>query len=73
MRRRGPKITHELIVHYKDEARQARWQAYRDASEWLSLRAIKLARYVITLFALLRRKCSSSRGRISTKLQGRYR
>jgi hypothetical protein len=69
----APKITPELIAHYKDEARRARWRAYRDASEWFSLRAVRLARYVFTLFAWPRSKCSSSRGRISTKLQGRYR
>ena len=71
MKRRVPKITHELITHYKDEARRARWQAYRDASIWLSLEVTKLARYGFALFVLLRRKCSSSRGMISAKLQGR--
>ena len=66
-----PKITHELIAYYEEEARRARRQAHRDAAQWLSRRAIKLARYVYALFALPRRRCSSSRGRISTKLQGR--
>ena len=44
---------------------------YRDASIWLSLEITKLARYGFALFVSLRRKCSSSRGMISAKLQGR--
>ncbi len=62
------KLTPQLLDHYKREGLRLRREAQREACLRL---ARTLARYAVAPFAFGRRMCSSSRGRISTKLQGR--
>jgi len=63
-----PELGARTVIAHMTNARRLRAQARRDVS--LPLLAA-VWRYVVASFAFGRRRCSSSRGRISTKLHGR--
>ena len=69
------RATPELIALYKRRARRLRSEICRDIwrAVWLSLAGGEVPSYADAPFAFGRRRCSSSRGMISTKLQGRVR
>src|SRR3974390_1039370 len=62
------KVSPELMAHYRREADRLRRETWRRAFGWLLAAVTRLARYAVAPFAFGRRMCSSSRGRVSTKL-----
>ena len=77
MRRDGPRrITPERIAFHKHRAKQLRDEAWRDMwrALWALLKRIAaVTHHTDAPCAFGRRRCSSSRGMISTKLHGRVR
>ena len=62
-----PELGARTVVYHTARARLLRAQA---RTEFL-MRIVARLRYAVAPFAFGRRKCSSSRGKISTKLHGR--
>jgi hypothetical protein len=63
-----PELGARTVIYYTARAGLLRTQA---RSEIIVRMLAAAARYAVAPFAFGRRKCSSSRGRISTKLHGR--
>jgi hypothetical protein len=63
-----PELGARTVIYYTARAHLPRSQA---RSEILTRVVARGLRYAVAPFAFARRMCSSSRGRISTKLQGR--
>jgi hypothetical protein len=68
MKRWPPELGARTVIHYDARAHRLRSQA---RNELLMRMVERLWRYAVAPSAFGRRKCSSSRGKISTKLQGR--
>jgi hypothetical protein len=66
-----PKFDAALISKHEANARRLRAQAFNSALRTLFRGCARAARYAVAPFAFARRMCSSSLGRISTKLHGR--
>jgi hypothetical protein len=66
-----PKFDATLISKHEAQARRLRAQAFNAAFKNLARSCARAARYAVAPFAFARRMCSSSLGRISTKLHGR--
>ena len=62
--RRGIAINGDVIAHYARKANELRQEEFRRV-------LAAFGRYAVAPFAFGLRRCSSSRGRISTKLHGR--
>ena len=63
-----PDLGVRTVDHYAVQARRLRAQA---RSDFVLALIAGIRRYAVAPWALARRRCSSSRGNISTKLHGR--
>jgi hypothetical protein len=66
-----PKFDAAMISKYEAHARHLRAQAFNSAFRTLFRSSTSAVRYAVAPFAFALRICSSSLGRISTKLHGR--